>query len=197
MTLVDTPLFLCGDDVMGLISGIIDIVTSNGGKRTNKRSSKAISGKNPSKNWLFANKFNRARGGFAGGYGAWTFGNIMNAHGSPDMIVDEFGLELDGCPYEHPHYGCCCYQAVFKEKMEEIIAELIVMAITGGEFGGVDIEDAMEMIDPEEIEEEAYDLALELAEMYINGDCWIPTEIINWAYYDVSDHNKAVLTDWG
>lgn len=126
----------------------------------------------------FANRFNKARGGHAGGYGAITFGNIINAHSSAEDIVDEFGLDQEDCSYKHPYLGTTCWQYAYREALMEAMAEAMIM--------GVDPED---LIDWDQVEEEAYDYALELADLYIDGSTWIPTEIINWAYYDVSDHN--------
>ena len=49
--------------------------------------------------------------------------------------------------------------------------------------------DIDEFINWGEVEDLAYEYAIELAESYINGDVWIPIDILEWAYYDVSDHN--------
>lgn len=57
--------------------------------------------------------------------------------------------------------------------------------------------DEMEMLSVEEfladegeIEELALENAVKVAEDYIDGTVWIPEDIINWAYYSVSDHNR-------
>ena len=94
---------------MGLFSKIF-----GGGKS----SPKIVSGKNPGKGWTEANKFNKARGGRAGGYGAWTFSNIMNAHCSVEDIVDTFRLDKDDNAYECDAYLIAyqeCYDDAFKE----------------------------------------------------------------------------------
>ena len=158
---------------MGLFSKIF------GGKKSNG----TVSGKNPGSAWTAANKFNRARGGFAGGYGAWTFGNIMDAHGGAERIIDEHGLDQEECKYKHPLFGVNCWQQAYMEARAEAEAEAQMLAAMGVE---VDVED---LIDWEQVEADAYDYAEELAEMYINGDTWIPIDILNWAYYEVSDHN--------
>ena len=77
-----------------------------GGKRSR---SKVVSGRNPSDKWIYANKFNLPKGGFAGGYGAWTFKNIVDAHSSCDDIVNVFELDAESCEYRHPHFGMNCY----------------------------------------------------------------------------------------
>lgn len=60
-------------------------------------------GGNAAKPWRsYVHGRNRAKGkkgGYSGGYGAWTFSNIMNAHCSVDDIVDEFGLDQESNPY--------------------------------------------------------------------------------------------------
>ena len=49
--------------------------------------------------------------------------------------------------------------------------------------------DAEELVDEEEIEELAYDMAYEYAEMLFTGDYWVDPDFLDWGYYDVSDHN--------
>lgn len=143
-----------------------------------KKSSGIVSGRNPGKGYIYANRFNRARGGFAGGYGAITFGNIMHAHCTDDDIIYEFDLASENCNYIHPYYGTTCYRQAYLEALQEATLEAALL--------GVDPE---ELIDWDEVEETAYDYALELAELYTNGQTWIPEQILNWAYYDISDHN--------
>lgn len=143
-----------------------------------KSSPKVVSGRNPGSGWTFANRFNRTKGGVAGGYGAITFGNIMNAHCSPEDIVDEFGLDDEGSAYVHPHLGTTCYMYAYQQALMEVMAEAMML--------GVDPED---LIDWDQVEEEAYEHACDLAQLYIDGATWIPSEILHWAYYDISDHN--------
>jgi hypothetical protein len=147
------------------------------------KSSGIVSGRNPGKGWIEANRFNRAKGGFAGGYGAITFGNIMHAHGDEDMIVSEHELDVEECPYNHPRFGCNCYTKAYQEEYRRAQSEARMMAAMG-----MDV-DPEELMDMDQVEEDAYDYALELASMYIGGDTWIPIDILEWAYYEVSDHN--------
>lgn len=161
---------------MGFFSSIF------GGGRKGK-SSGVVSGKNPGSAWTAANRFNKARGGVAGGYGAITFGNIMNAHCSADDIVDEFGLDTEDCSYRHPHYGTTPWMQAYREAHAEAMIEVMELALMGID---ADIDD---VIDWEQVEDDAYDYAVDLAELYIAGQTWIPSEIIEWAYYDISSHN--------
>lgn len=143
-----------------------------------RKSSGIVSGRNPGRGFVEANKFNRARGGFAGGYAAWTFKNIMDAHCTEDDIISEFGLDQEDCDYKHPFLGTTCWQAAYREALQEAMETAMML-------GG----DPEDFIDWDQVEEDAYDYATELAGLYINGDIWIPLEILEWAYYDVSSHN--------
>lgn len=160
---------------MGLFSALF------GGGR---KSSGIVSGRNPGKGWIAANRFNKAKGGFAGGYGAITFGNIIRAHSDAEEIVDEFGLDTEDCNYKHPWYGMTPWMTAYREALMEAMAEAQLMAAFGMSV------DPEELIDWDEVEDNAYDYACELAELYIDGQTWIPIEILEWAYYDVSDHNN-------
>ena len=241
---------------MGLFSGLF-----------RGKSSGIVNGRNPGKGWVTANRFNKARGGFAGGWGAIAFGNIMNAHCTPDDIVEEFALDKEENPY-----GCDAYVMAYQEeydnafkKYEDLMGfymELIEMnesIISENEQEIADCEqeieelqdeiedlqDEMDMADPEdmmdimdeiaqlqaeieelrmrieelnaenmnlqaeiygwyaememisveefidfdEVEKKAKDYACEFAQEWIDGSVWIPSEVLHWAYYDISDHN--------
>ncbi len=152
---------------MGLFSGLFG-----------KKKPRIYSGKNPPKGFIDAAKFGKTKGGFAGGYGAWTFGNIIDAHSSPEDIVEEFGLDEDNCPYGN------CYERAYRECWQNAALEAIGLVAFGNAI------EPDELIDFGEVQELAYTYAVQLAEAYIAGDVWIPREIIDWAYYDVSDHNR-------
>lgn len=165
--MLDVPFFCLKGADMGLFSGLF-----GGSKRGN-----VYSGKNPPQGFIDAAKFGKTKGGFAGGYGAWTFGNIIRAHSSAEDIVDEFGLNQQDSPYGN------CYARAYRECKQEAMIKFL---LAGGLLLGMDISD---FIDWGEVEDLAYEYAIELAESYINGDVWIPIDILEWAYYDVSDHN--------
>lgn len=151
---------------MGLFSNIF------GGGKSNP---KIVSGRNPGTSFIEANKFNKARGGYAGGYGALSFQNIIGAHSSAEEIVEEFGLDREDAPYGN------CYQRAYREEYRKAI---VTMMLAKDFFGNPE-----GYIDWKAVEEVAYGYAIELAERWINGDEWIPEVVINWAYYDVSSHN--------
>lgn len=216
-------------------------------------------------------KWNRSRakrGGYAGGYGAITFGNIIDAHSSSEEIVENFGLDE-----EDNSYGCDAYQRAYAEQYE--IAEQIyqewvdyysgvIETLTGQmnacieeaeqleqtaqelqdeaeslrqeaewcddpEEAGDYIEEAQQLeaeakelleqaqalrteakelqseiehnyaqmeiltieqfIDDEMVKQNAFQYACDFADKWVDGEEWIPTDVLNWAYYDVSDHN--------
>lgn len=121
------------------------------------------------------NRDSMKKGGYNAGYGAVTFRNIIDAHSDADEIVQEFGLDQEDAAYGN------CYQRAYKECYAQAVIEMMMaMDFTG---------DPEDYIDWDELEELAYEYAIELAEDYISGQQWIPQEIIDWAYYSVSSHN--------
>lgn len=230
-----------------------------------------ITGKGRTGYFKATQKWNRShskRGGYAGGYGAITFGNIINAHSNAEEIVETFGLDE-----EENSYGCDAYERAYSEQYD--IAEQIYQEWVDYYLGIIETltsqmnacieeaemleqtaqelqeeaeslrddaelsdnpEEAMELIEEAEaLEAEAQELleeaealraeamelqgeidanyseidmltieqfidndvvtqnsfeyACEFAEKWINGEEWIPIDVLNWAYYDVSDHN--------
>lgn len=106
---------------MGLFSNIFtkgNTVTASIGFKASKP--KIVSGRSPGKGWVAANRFNKARGGFAGGWAAIAFGNIINAHSSAEDIVDEFGLDQEDAPYGN------CYQMAYREARQDAIVEMML-----------------------------------------------------------------------
>lgn len=80
-----------------------------------------ITGKGRTGYFKATQKWNRKRekkGGYAGGYGAITFGNIVNAHSSAEDIVEVFSLDK-----EDNNYGCDAYERSYREQYD--IAEQI------------------------------------------------------------------------
>ena len=95
-----------------------------------------------------------------------------------NSIVDDEGCRyqsLDG--YSNP------YTQAYREERERAEEEVEVLAMFGEE---IDVE---LLIDWDTVEENAYEYAEELAQAWLDGDEWIPEEIMDWAWYDLSDHN--------
>lgn len=75
-----------------------------------------ITGKGRTGYFKVTQKWNRShqkRGGYAGGYGAITFGNIINAHSSAEDIVETFSLDK-----EENDYGCDAYERSYQEQYD-------------------------------------------------------------------------------
>lgn len=230
-----------------------------------------ITGKGRTGYFKATQKWNRShakKGGYAGGYGAITFGNIINAHSSAEEIVDTFGLDE-----EDNSYGCDAYAKAYSEQydiaeqiykewvdyymgiietltsqmnacieeaemLEQTAQELQEEAeslrdeaelcynpeeamVLNEEAQALEAEaqelleqaqalrtEAMELlsqiktyyseiemltieqfIDDEVVKQNAFQYACEFAEKWVNGEVWIPTDVLSWAYYEVSDHN--------
>lgn len=96
------------------------------------------------------------------------FNSIMDAHCSIDDIIEENGLDEPGCRYPSPEGYRNCYE----QARDEIEDEGIIGALAFYE-----------------IQMRAYEIAEELVDCWLNGEIWIPEEVLDWAWYEVSDHN--------
>lgn len=75
-----------------------------------------ITGKGRTGYFKATQKWNRShqkRGGYAGGWAAIAFGNIINAYSSAEDIVDIFALDK-----EENNYGCDAYERAYKEQYD-------------------------------------------------------------------------------
>ena len=118
-----------------------------------------------------------------GGWGLDRFQSIIDAHSSIEDMVDEFELDDESCPYMSVDGYKNPYTQAYMEELQEAQQEAEILAMFGEE---VDIE---ELIDWDEVEENAYEYACELAEAWYDGSYWIPEEILDFAWYTLSDHN--------
>ena len=118
-----------------------------------------------------------------GGWGLDRFQSIIDAHSSIEDMVDEFELDDESCPYMSLDGYPNCYTQAYQEELSEAKEEAEILAFFGEE---VDPEDLMDM---DEVEENAYEYACDLAEAWYSGQEWIPEEVMDWAWYDLSDHN--------
>lgn len=122
--------------------------------------------------------------GGSGGWGLDRFNSIISAHSSAEEIVDEFGLDQEGCGYMSVDGEEDSYTQAYNEAL--VKAEAVSIQI--GEIMGMPI-DPEDLIDEDDVAERAYSLALRLVGEWLSGDTWIPEEVMEWAWYDVSDHN--------
>ena len=118
-----------------------------------------------------------------GGWGLDRFNSIIDAHSSVDDMIEEWGLADEGCRYQSLDGYSNPYEQAYREERERAEEEAEVLAMFGEE---IDVE---LLIDWDTVEENAYEYAEELAQAWLDGDEWIPEEIMDWAWYDLSDHN--------
>ena len=128
----------------------------------------------------------RVAGGQSYGGGGWgldRFNSIIDAHSSVDDIIEEWGLADEGCHYQSLDGYSNPYTQAYREERELAEEEAEVLAMLG------EVIDVELLIDWDAVEENAYEYAEELAQAWLDGDEWIPEEIMDWAWYDLSDHN--------
>ena len=118
-----------------------------------------------------------------GGWGLDRFQSIIDAHSRIEDMVDEFELDSENSNYMSLDGYPNCYTQAYQEELSEAKEEAEILAMFGEE---VDIEELMDM---DEVEENAYEYACDLAEAWYSGQEWIPEEVMDWAWYDLSDHN--------
>lgn len=118
-----------------------------------------------------------------GGWGLDRFNSIIDAHSSVDDMIEEWGLADEGCRYQSLDGYSNPYTQAYREERERAEEEVEVLAMFGEE---IDVE---LLIDWDTVEENAYEYAEELAQAWLDGDEFIPEEICDWAWYDLSDHN--------
>ena len=118
-----------------------------------------------------------------GGWGLDRFQSIIDAHSSIEDMVDEFELDDESCPYMSLDGYPNCYTQAFQEELSEAKEEAEILAFFG------EVIDPEDLMDMDEVEENAYEYACDLAEAWYDGQEWIPEEVMEWAWYDLSDHN--------
>ena len=131
--------------------------TKNNVKRGLNNFKNGFTGKGRTGFFSITQKWNRShqkRGGYAGGWAAIAFGNIINAHSSAEDIVDTFALDK-----EENGYGCDAYERSYGEQYdiaEQIYQEwcdyyLGIIDMLTGEMNGC-------ISEAEELESMAHDL---------------------------------------
>lgn len=124
----------------------------------------------------------RSYGG--GGYGLDRFNSIIRAHSSVEDMIEEWELNDEMCEYQSLEGYDNPWTQAYEEEYER--AEIISDMLAGL---GVYV-DPEELINWERVEKNAYKYAKQLAQAWLSGDEWIPEEIMDWAWYDLSDHNE-------
>lgn len=118
-----------------------------------------------------------------GGWGHDRWCSVIDAHSSTDDIVEEWELDGESCPYMSVDGYPNPYTQAYQEEYEKCAIEAEIMSIFGEEI------DPEELMDYDQIEEDAYQYACDLADAWYDGSEWIPEELMDWAWYDLSSHN--------
>ena len=122
-----------------------------------------------------------------GGWGLDRFNSIVEAHSSVEDLVDMFQIDGEGSNYQSLDGYENCYEQAWQEEYERASVEADILNMFLAPFG--------EEVDPEElmnydkIEEHAYNYACELVEAWLDGGEWVPEEVLDYAWYGLSDHN--------
>ena len=118
-----------------------------------------------------------------GGWGLDRFQSVIDAHSSIEDMVDEFELDSESSNYMSLDGYPNCYTQAYQEEYNEAKEEAEILAFFG------EVIDPEDLMDMDEVEENAYEYACDLAEAWYSGQEWIPEEVMDWAWYDLSDHN--------
>ena len=122
-----------------------------------------------------------------GGWGLDRFQSIIDAHSSIEDMVEEWDLDSESSNYMSLDGYPNCYTQAYQEEYDKAQEEAEILNMILIEFGEeVDPEDLMDM---DAVDENAYEYACDLAEAWYDGQEWIPLEVMEWAWYDLSDHN--------
>ena len=118
-----------------------------------------------------------------GGWGLDRFQSIIDAHSSIEDMVDEWDLDSESSNYMSLDGYPNCYAQAYKEEYDKVKAEAGILAFFG------EVIDPEDLMDMDAVDENAYKYACELAEAWYDGTEWCPEEVMDWAWYDLSDHN--------
>ena len=118
-----------------------------------------------------------------GGWGLDRFQSVIDAHSSIEDMVDEFELDSEHSNYMSLDGYPNCYTQAYREERDKAQEEAEILAFFG------EVIDPEDLMDMDAVEENAYEYACDLAEAWYSGQEWIPEEVMDWAWYDLSDHN--------
>ena len=118
-----------------------------------------------------------------GGWGLDRFQSVIDAHSSIEDMVDEFELDSESSNYMSLDGYPNCYTQAYQEELSEAKEEAEILAFFG------EVIDPEDLMDMDEVEENAYEYACDLAEAWYSGQEFVPEEVMDWAWYDLSDHN--------
>lgn len=122
-----------------------------------------------------------------GGWGLDRFNSIVDAHSSVEDLVDMFEIYDEGSKYMSLDGYANCYTQAWQEEYERASVEADILNMLLAPFGK-EVEPE-ELMDYDKIEEDAYEYACELVEAWLDGGEWVPEEVMDFAWYGLSDHN--------
>ena len=122
-----------------------------------------------------------------GGWGLDRFNSIVEAHSSVEDLVDMFQIDGEGSNYQSLDGYENCYAQAWQEEYERASVEADILNMLLAPFG--EEVDPEELMDYDKIEEHAYNYACELVEAWLDGGEWVPEEVMDYAWYGLSDHN--------
>lgn len=122
-----------------------------------------------------------------GGWGLDRFNSIVDAHSSVEDLVDMFEIDGEGSKYMSLDGYANCYTQAWQEEYERASVEASILNMLLVPFG--EEVEPEELMDYDKIEEDAYEYACELVEAWLDGGEWVPEEVMDFAWYGLSDHN--------
>lgn len=122
-----------------------------------------------------------------GGWGLDRFNSIVDAHSSVEDLVDMFEIYGEGSKYMSLDGYSNCYTQAWQEEYERACVEADILNMLLAPFG--EEVEPEELMDYDKIEEDAYEYACELVEAWLDGGEWVPEEVMDYAWYGLSDHN--------
>ena len=122
-----------------------------------------------------------------GGWGLDRFNSIVDAHSSVEDLVDMFEIYDEGSKYMSLDGYANCYTQAWQEEYERASVEADILNMLLAPFG--EEVEPEELIDQDKSEGDAYEYACELVEAWLDGGEWVPEEVMDYAWYGLSDHN--------
>ena len=122
-----------------------------------------------------------------GGWGLDRFQSVIDAHSSIEDMVEEWNLDSEDSNYMSLDGYPNCYAQAYQEELDKAEGKAEIINMLRPPFAEeVDPEDLMDM---DAVDENAYQYACDLAQAWYDGTEWIPEEVMDWAWYDLSSHN--------
>ena len=122
-----------------------------------------------------------------GGWGLDRFQSVIDAHSSIEDMVEEWNLDSEDSNYMSLDGYPNCYAQAYQEELDKAEGKAEIINMLLPPFA--EEVEPEELMDMDAVEENAYEYACDLAEAWYDGTEWIPEEVMDWAWYDLSSHN--------